>query len=198
MPPVERFRYAGTNWEGRKWYVSAPVAELGRALSREWPEGNTALDGTVASEKHDANNPNSDHRPRPHTGTGIVRALDFWVPNRATGDLLAAIIDADPRVSYVLWQVKDHTKHVHVSMKWASDNDGRRWELFNQHEIIELKRIVAGLDAVDSNGGFVVQCVEDIREKNGVGGHYAAADHGPHGGGTAGLGYGDKVTLARP
>jgi hypothetical protein len=80
-------------------------------------------------------------------------------------------------------------------MKWAYDDDGRKWELLNQHEITELKRIVAGLDKVDSNGAFVVQAVQDIREKNAIGGKYAPASHGAHGGGTGDLKRGDTVKL---
>jgi len=194
---ADRFRYSGVNWEGRPWAASAPIIGLGRALSKEWPTRHTT-DGTVASEGHDTANPKSDHRPYPYTGKGLVRAIDFGVSSRAEGDLLAECIDLDPRVSYVLWQVKDHFDHVHVSMKWSADKNTEVWHLLNQHEIEQLKLMVAGLDQENSNGGFTVQAVQDIRAKN-----QAESQHGGYAnrdelGSAAGLKIGDKVKLAAP
>lgn len=178
----ERWRYQGTNWEGRAWKASAAVRRLGNAISAAWPQG-FSTDGTVASQPHDAENPLSDHRPFPYEGAGIVRAIDVGVPSRAVGDMLVNCILGDSRISYVLWQVPNHTRHFHVSMKANADRNEREWYVFTQHEVEELKSIIAGLDAVDSNGSFVVQCVEDIRAKNAAGGSYAPLNHGPHTGG---------------
>ena len=46
----------------------------------------------------------------------------------------------------------------------------------------ELAKFLAFIGAKNSNVGFVSQAIDDIREKNRVGGKYAAADH-PHGDG---------------
>ena len=57
-------------------------------------------------------NPTSDH-PR-------GRAVDYMVSSRSEGDRLAAYARANAKklgVKYVLWRVKNHYDHVHVSFK---------------------------------------------------------------------------------
>ena len=73
-----RFRIAGTNWEGRLWTTSSPIGRLALQIDAAHPQGHPT-DGTVASKAHDAASPNSDHRPHPFKGAGIVRAIDIGV-----------------------------------------------------------------------------------------------------------------------
>lgn len=188
----DRFRYEGVNWEGRPWEASEPVKTLGHAVSEAWPMG-WATDGTVASKAHDKQNPKSDHRPHPFTGPGIVRAIDIGVPSRAVGDMLAGVILQMPPVNYVLWQTAGHTTHIHVSMLASADQNKGALYVFNQHEVEQLKLFISTLDDVDSNGGFVAQCVEDIREKNAAGGRYAPATHNH--GNQGGIQPGQPVTI---
>jgi len=148
-----RWRVAGRNWEGREWWLSLALVTLLRQINEAWPNGNPVLDGTVASKGHDAISPNSDHRPWPHAGRGVVRAGDVWVPNRADGDLLCEQLrmSRDPRISYVIFNGQrfqstrrgtipawvwhpytgrnPHPTHVHASVTPAADLLGADWEI---------------------------------------------------------------------
>lgn len=146
-----RFRRSGTNWEGRKWRTTPALNALLDLIENQWPDGNSNLDGTVASKGHDQNNPTSDHRPSPYTDTqnAVVRAVDAWFATKNDGDLFGEYLREleDPRIRYVIWQariftsypligkpayqwrpysgVNPHTKHMHVSVDRAHDNDVR-------------------------------------------------------------------------
>ena len=111
----------------------------------------TAHDGTVASRGHDANNPKSDHRPKPTIGKGIVRAVDAGEKVENDGIVLADAIRAtrDERVKYVLHENRifssyprpgraawewatlsiGHPSHVHTSLTAKADADGSPWNL---------------------------------------------------------------------
>lgn len=145
-----RFRYTGTNWEGRPWVASAPVRALGDEVTALDP-ARYPHDGTVASKGHDAQNPRSDHRPRPFTGLGVVRAIDFGGADAhrlAICEQLRA--GRDPRIKYVInevamfasytlagkpaWEWRpytgwSHDKHTHVSFTDASDQDRSPFDL---------------------------------------------------------------------
>jgi hypothetical protein len=141
-----RFRTSGRNWEGRQWQLADCLNTLGLQISQLHPKGHPA-DGTVASQGHDKQNPSSDHRPRPTSGPGMVRALDagenveddaFWIAE-------AIRLSKDKRVKYVLhekrifssygsqpfaWRSFDgapHLTHFHISTLPEYDNDTSPW-----------------------------------------------------------------------
>jgi len=142
-----RWRYSGTNWEGRKWTASEAVAKLGTQVDAAQPIGH-ATDGTVAGKAHDQVNPSSDHRPHPFSGPGIVRAIDIGVN---PGDPLAENLrlNEDPRIKYVIhqgrtfsgvdssmpfvWRDYDgpnpHDTHIHVSVLTTADNNTSEWNI---------------------------------------------------------------------
>ena len=145
-----RFRTSGKNWEGRSWILTAGGVTLAREVEAIWPDKNPA-DGTVASRNHDYNNPNSDHRPRPFTGPGVVRALDVGENVEDDGEVFAEMLRElkDPRTKYVLHENRifssyptstrdpwewaplaiGHLGHVHVSFEDKADHDPRPWNL---------------------------------------------------------------------
>jgi len=113
-------------------------------------------------------------------------------------------------VAHVLWQVAGHFDHVHFDT-WPQGSstppcaggtlrvryeDGKIGTAFpldiqlpedtmailTDAEQKELQTFLAHIKAKGSNVGFVKQCIEDIREKNAVGGKYAPMNH-PHPGG---------------
>jgi hypothetical protein len=94
----------------------APPAEAatirgGTARSIAGPAHNIAVSsgfsGTMLGRADRPGNPTSDHP------SGY--AVDYMVDSRAEGDRVARAARAHPRVKYVLWQVKAHRDHVHVS-----------------------------------------------------------------------------------
>lgn len=186
------FRYEGTNWEGRPFYVAEPVRQIGIAMATAWPLAHH-LDGTVASEDHDARSKGSDHRPRPFTGRGVVRAIDFGVRSDGEGELLAGIMRRVPTVNYVLFGANvGHPGHVHVSTNPDYDHDARKVHVFTQDEVRELKQLYAEAETLrsDVSSGFRV-LIELAREERDKPLH----DHPGGPGGDGGLGYGDKVDL---
>lgn len=204
-----RWRIAGDNWEGREWFLAPGAVALIPSLMSQWPDS-TALDGTVASQGHDDRSPNSDHRPRPvNASPAVVRAIDVGERVENDGeDLFEQLrLTRDPRIKYVLhedkifssyarntrepWEVHTqsvgHYSHVHISFTQRADWDDSAWNLeggndvaFTEHEVEELKRLVAGLDEVGSNGGFSKFAVLNIREHR-AGGKFVH----PHANGSA-------------
>lgn len=139
------FRYAGLNWEGRRWTAAGSIRSLGEQLDRDYPTRPKTSDGTVASKTHDAVSPTSDHRPHPTTGPGIVRALDGTVTT-AQGDLITETLrlSKDPRIKYVIWNQRSyspptwswksytgapHDKHFHLSTLSSADALVGPWQL---------------------------------------------------------------------
>ena len=99
---MARFRTSGSNWEGRAWILSPALVVLAQQIEAVHPTKHPA-DGTVASKNHDANNPASDHRPSPHSGRGVVRALDAGESHENDAYVISEAIRAskDPRARYV-------------------------------------------------------------------------------------------------
>lgn len=147
---MTRFRRSGTNWEGRKWEVVAPIGTLAGQIEAAHPARHGA-DGTVASKGHDANSPTSDHRPKPTTGSGVVRAIDIGEhANEVDGILDAIRASKDPRVRYGIhdgrifssyprggvapytWRPYTgggHRNHGHLSTLDTADNQGAPWDI---------------------------------------------------------------------
>lgn len=152
LPDTKRWRESGTNWEGRKWWLSQGVHALLLEIEAVYPKSGPA-DGTVASKGHDQNSPTSDHRPKPTTGTGVVRAADIGEYVEDQGILICEAIrkSRDPRVKYVIHEKRlfssydhsdgppwtwrpysgsnGHLDHVHVSLLPAADKDPSPWGL---------------------------------------------------------------------
>lgn len=190
---MSRFRYSGTNHEGREWSVSEPIRQIGREIEATWPAGNTSLDGTVASRRHDEINPWSGHRPRPFTGRGIVRAIDIWVPSHGVGRMFSEILRQLPTVNYTIFGDANHRTHVHVSAHSSHDNDNRKVYMFTQAEVKELKEMYAESKAANSDlSGFFRVAVDLVRRERDNRLHKPTAHDG------GGLSYGDRVTLNRP
>lgn len=146
-----RFRRSGTNWEGRRWTLVPCLVKLAEQIEALHPEKSPA-DGTVASKTHDANSPNSDHRPFPYKGPGEVRALDAGEVTEDDAFKIAEAIrmSRDPRVKYVLHESRmfssypmgpyqsftwrpyygpAHEQHMHISTEDEADNDVRPWAI---------------------------------------------------------------------
>lgn len=145
-----RFARSGTNWEGRKWILNPAVDALCGLVEEHWPEPHGA-DGTVASKAHDQTNPNSDHRPFPYSGPGVVYAVDVGEVTEDDGAIFAEALRAsrDPRIRYVIHETRlfssyatstrqpwawgpysganPHSSHVHVSV-WRTAGPGE-WSL---------------------------------------------------------------------
>src|SRR3989304_3993850 len=99
---MARFVRGGRNWEGRSWTLHPALSHLGSLVEDAWPE-NHGADGTVASKIHDATNPNSDHRPFPWTGAGVVYAIDVGEVTEDDGVILCEALrrSMDQRLKYV-------------------------------------------------------------------------------------------------
>ena len=151
---MARWRRSGKNWEGRPWTITPALSVLLDELEEHYPVGNSSLDGTVASSRHDEVNPSSDHRPHPFIGTGVVRAIDCWVASPTDGVTITEALRAsrDPRIRYVIhnrrifasydrphrkpWEwgpydgASPHTNHIHISVQ--DDNNTQPWNLFTR------------------------------------------------------------------
>lgn len=152
-----RFRVAGTNYEGRSWTLVPSLVVLARQVSNLYPE-NQPGDGTVASKRHDEVSPNSDHRPRPHTGPGVVRAIDVGEHLDDDPMVDALIKSRDPRIAYVIyegqavyswphngypaWTIQPyrgaapHSGHFHLSTLRSEthDRDTRLWTITDEED----------------------------------------------------------------
>ena len=149
---MARFAKSGTNWEGRAWTLAACLRVLASQIEALHPSRHAA-DGTVASKTHDANNPSSDHRPKPYSGKGTVRALDAGetTENDAFKMAEAIRVSRDPRVKYVIhegrlfssyasggippftWRTytgpNPHGNHFHISTLEGQDNNQTAWKI---------------------------------------------------------------------
>ncbi len=148
---MTRFRRSGKNWEGRTWAVAAPIDSLADDIEAAYPPRHSK-DGTVASKGHDTNSPNSDHRPKPISGTGIVRALDFGEHNEEGFGIMDAIrASRDPRLKYGIhegqmfssyasggvppftWRPysgpNQHLDHGHLSTLVSADAQAGSWDI---------------------------------------------------------------------
>jgi hypothetical protein len=147
---MTRFRYSGVNWEGRRWTTVAPITALGEQVEDRWDTRHPA-DGTVSSKTHDQNSPRSDHRPKPLTGPGVVRAIDLGVYLDQGERLYQELRNSrDPRIKYAIFQDRifssydhangppyterpytgtPHNHHIHVSTLPSADDDGAAWDI---------------------------------------------------------------------
>lgn len=147
-----RFRTAGYNWEGRPWTLVPSLVVLGEQISVVHPDGKPG-DGTVASKAHDQVSPNSDHRPRPTTGAGVVRAIDVGEDDDKDPMVDALYRSRDPRIAYIIYESRvvfsyprngypawvwqpytgpaPHSHHFHLSTlrTTTADNDTRLWAI---------------------------------------------------------------------
>lgn len=143
-----RFRIGGANWEGRPWKLAGSLVVLAEEVTELHPQPHAA-DGTVASKAHDAANPGSDHRPKPHKGTGVVRAIDIGGKTEVMDMLEVIRHNRDPRIRYAIhrgrvfssypspdgpaytWRPyagpNPHLTHGHVSTLPAHDHDTSPW-----------------------------------------------------------------------
>jgi hypothetical protein len=69
----------------------------------------SGFSGTMLGKADRPGNPSSDHP------SGY--AIDFMVDSKAEGDRVARAARATPGVKYVLWKVKNHFDHVHISVR---------------------------------------------------------------------------------
>lgn len=163
---MTRFRRSGLNWEGRPWRTSSGLNALMDEIEAAWPNQGPA-DGTVASKRHDAVSPNSDHRPRPTVGAGVVRAVDAGEYVEGQGEALAEalLVSRDPRIRYVIHEDRifssystshrpswtwgtysgsnAHLNHVHVSLNRLGDEDGSPFQLDLEGE--DVRELVMNL-----------------------------------------------------
>lgn len=167
-----RFRYSGVNWEGRPWAASQAIKQLGQQVEEAYPT-RSGYDGTVASKTHDQRSPRSDHRPRPFSGFGRVRAIDIGA---ATDELIEAIrASRDPRIKYVIhkrrlfssynhangpaWSWRpysgsnSHTRHAHISVLANADANAAPWDIGEGGEI-DVKEVYARLQASLVRAGY--------------------------------------------
>ena len=107
------FRFKGTNHAGQKWRAAGAIVTFGQQIEGLRP-GTFKHDGTVASKRHDERSPTSDHRPKPRTGVGVVRALDFTETSPGLVDEVgeALRLSKDPRISYFI-----HNKRIFSSSR---------------------------------------------------------------------------------
>ena len=200
------FVYRGKAWDGQRWSAAAGVVALGTQVSL-YEDRPTAADGTVASRVHDANSPNSDHTVKPKTGSGIVRAIDMTVARGQGIQISEAIrVNRDSRLKYLIYNermfssyissrgepawkwrtAKGHKTHIHVSTLKSGDGNGAAWKGigddntmgFSDHEVQELRDLVAALDSVDSGGEFAAPAVKLIRRERSKKLHSHGADDG--------------------
>jgi hypothetical protein len=154
-----RWRIDGTNWEGREWFLTKGGVQLALEMNVLWPKG-TAADGTAAGKNHDANSPNSDHRPFPYDASpAVVRAIDVGEAVEDDGQALFDMLleSRDPRIKFVQhelklfssyatsvrapWQIQTkesygHINHVHISFTAKADTDDSPW--FGEEELMAL------------------------------------------------------------
>ena len=149
---MARFRTSGNNWEGRPWILSPALVVLAQQIEAVHPQKHPA-DGTVASKVHDQNNPASDHRPSPHSGRGVVRALDAGESHENDAYVISEAIrvSKDPRARYVIHEARmwsnyaskgippftwrtytgpaPHSDHFHISGDSRYDNETSLWQI---------------------------------------------------------------------
>ena len=130
--------------------MAAPIDSLADDIEAAYPPSHPK-DGTVAGRFHDANSPNSDHRPKPISGTGIVRAVDFGEHDEEVFGILDAIrASRDSRIKYGIhhgqmfssyasagtppytWRPYTrggHIDHGHVSTLTSADAQAGAWDI---------------------------------------------------------------------
>lgn len=179
---MARFKRSGKNWEGRSFTTAKSLNALMDEIEL-WQPSPRPADGTVASKTHDQNNPSSDHRPRPFSGSGIVHAVDVGELNE-DGSVLAEAVRAkrDPRLKYLIhegrlfssynhvngaawtWRpysgYNAHSNHVHISVYRSSENNGAKWNLGLQSqegdEVELVKQIQTALNKTSLSPKLVV------------------------------------------
>ena len=143
------FRYDGKNWEKREFSCPPSIRSLGDQVDVDHPDRKKGMknsDGTVARKEHDAGSPKSEHRPTPHQGAGVVRAIDVTASTEIGDRITEALrLSRDPRIMYVIWNrrkfdppkwewrrykgTNPHETHFHVSTLAAEDDNADPWSL---------------------------------------------------------------------
>lgn len=106
-PPTSK---AGTSSCSSDGITGGSVRWVG--IAANYIADQTGFSGDMLGIANRAGNPDSDH---PHG-----YAIDFMVDSKTEGDRVASFVrsnEAALGVTYVLWQVKDHFDHVHVSFR---------------------------------------------------------------------------------
>ncbi len=164
---MTRFRRSGKNWEGRNWSVVAPIDSLATQIETAYALSHPT-DGTVAGRAHDANSPNSDHRPKPTSGTGVVRAIDFGEHiEEAFGIMDAIRTSHDSRLKYGIHESQmfssypsggvppftwrpyggsnAHIDHGHISTLASADAQGEPWDIGTGDDDMTSEELQEGL-----------------------------------------------------
>jgi len=134
------------------WRVAKSLDTILVQVNAKWPDRDKSSDGTVASDQHHQQNPNSDHEPNQD---GVVCARDIthdppYFDSYAFADML--LRNKDERIKYVIsnsriasgtgqdhpawvWRPytgsNPHDHHVHISVKAdaAHYDDPRPWDI---------------------------------------------------------------------
>ena len=186
---MSRFRYSGVNWEGRRWITADPITQLGQQIEARW-EARHSADGTASSKSHDQSSPRSDHRPRPFTGEGIVRAIDVGIYLDQGERLFQELRKSqDSRIKYCIFQDRifssydhangdpyterpysgtPHSHHIHVSTLAQADNDNSKWDIGEDEVGVaeDLKQWIMDEQETLNEAGFDAGEVDGINGPN--------------------------------
>ncbi len=198
-----RWRLEGTAYGG--WQVAPSLEKLLEQVDAEWPAKHGA-DGTLGNDDHATrnsdHNPDDDTGMVRAGDIGEVTEDDAFelafALNLSEDPRIKYVIhengiffgsgyeylrDRDPYVWYTYTGSNGHWSHVHVSVLESNEEDDSPWDIGVEVNILtdeqqqDLVDFLDRIEAMDSSVAFVVQAIEDIREKNADGNDYAAADH---------------------
>lgn len=74
MPPAK----SGFKPRGKRWRLAPALVQLMTQIDAQWPGRATVSDGSIASDQHTRNNPNSDHEPKVFS-LGPEKKTPRWV-----------------------------------------------------------------------------------------------------------------------
>lgn len=131
------------------WRVARSLDTLLGQINGAAPSRSKISDGSIGDTAHSART--SDHNP---DSRGIVHARDYTHDPARGADMhaIAASLtaSADSRIKYLIWNrritswsggrlgwvsysgTNDHTKHMHVSVTTAGEDDTRPWSIGTQ------------------------------------------------------------------
>ncbi len=144
---MSRFRVKGVAWDGEAWELVPSLRVLAAQIEAADPR-RYAVDGTVASKRHDQNSPTSDHTVK----EGKVRALDAGGQEAELDALVENLrLSRDPRIKYVIYEGRmfssyarhgyepyewrpysgssPHESHFHISTLPEYDDNIRAWSI---------------------------------------------------------------------